>query len=163
MTKILRRLSIVFALLTLPGSLAVADVARTTEQLFRPPFAVPWDVRRAKVSVSRVFTLIRRRSVLFEIEFYRTDGLREIATDPVLRAVVGDGSTVFVTEASADTDDPVIVKDYFPGQCRPPGQGVRARMAQSGTMITLGCRQTPGVVRAWSSASAPALRWVRLR
>jgi Domain of unknown function (DUF5625) len=125
---------LVAALVGLAGPLAVA-ASETTGQVLAPPFTAPWDIRHSGTSVSRVFALGARRYVWFEIEFYRTDGSREIATDPELRKIVGDGATVFVTEASADTDDPVVVRDYVPGQYRPPGQGVLARTAHSGVMV----------------------------
>ncbi|HSY65965.1 MAG TPA: DUF5625 family protein [Terriglobales bacterium] len=127
---------LIAALLALPTPLAVGAAERS-ERALAPPFTAPWDIRRSGTSVSRVFTLSRTRYVWFEIEFYRTDGQRDILTNPEFRNVVGDGSTVFVTEASADTDDPVIVEDYIPGQYRPPGQGVRARVAHSGVMVPM--------------------------
>jgi hypothetical protein len=121
-------------------SLSIVPAATAVDrapQMLVPPFTAPWDIQRARTSVSRVFSLSEPRYVWFEIEFYRTDGSREIVRDPILSSIVGDGSGVYVTEASADTDDPVIVKDYVPGQYRPDA---RYRMAHTGVMIPVHMR-----------------------
>jgi hypothetical protein len=128
--------SLVYALMALQICV-VSKGTESTEQILIPPFSAPWNIQRAGAAVSRKFAVQRRQFVWFEIEFYRTDGISEITTDPELAKIVGDGATIWVTEESADSDEPIVVENYHPGEYRPPGHGVRARMAHSGIMIPI--------------------------
>jgi hypothetical protein len=132
-------------LLWTPAWVLAAASPNEQAQLPRPPFSVKWNVGPRGGAASQTFVLTQYRAYHFEIAFRRTDGRREIVTDPELSKVIGDGSTVFVTRETADSDNPTIVRGYTPGSHGPGAissddDGVRARAAHTGVMIPVHLR-----------------------
>ena len=142
-------------------------------QLLRPPFSVKWNVGPKGSTVSQTFVLTQYRYFHFEIAFRRTDRRREIVTDPELSKVVGDGSSVFMSRETADSDNPTIAPGYTPPSHEPGSNhvdddDVRLRPAHTGVMIPIHLRvellkdgappvvQMDEVVKTWNFAHSSA-------
>lgn len=166
-------ISVVALLSWTPAWVRAAVPPHEQAQLPRPPFSVKWNVGPRGSTASQTFVLTQYRYCHFEIAFRRIDGRREIVTDPELSRVIGDGSTVFVTRETADSDKPTIVQGYTPPNHGPGSNhidddGVRARAAHTGVMIPVHLRvellkdgtppvvQMDKVVRTWNFAHSSA-------